>query len=159
MKPRDDLIPPQKRKKPTPSTSKASKKGRTKDEDKKEKEGEEELESKYKLKLLKNRESASKSRKKKKAIFESLKTKMNAETEKHNGIKAEVEKCANMLEKAYQDNENLRVHVDSIVNENSKLKDEIIHLQQALGKLQSAMYTLIIQRKVGVGQNILTQPK
>lgn len=152
MKPTEEPIDsslPQKRTKPLPplDTNKSGNIEDKKDDDYSEGEG---SESKHKIKLIKNRESASRSRKKKKAIFESLKNELNAASTKRNSTKLKVDQYAEMLEKAYQDNETLRTRVDFIVNENSKLKDEIMQLQQSLGQMQSAMYTLMLQKKSGL---------
>lgn len=98
---------------------------------------------------MKNRESASKSRKKKKVMFESLKRDITALSVERDSIQSQVQKYIGLLEKTYAENEALRLHIDGITDENSKLKDNIMQMQQLLAQSQQSIYAIMLQQKVG----------
>ena len=99
------------------------------------------------IRLMKNRESASKSRKKRKVIFESLKNDISALSTERDSIKSQVQKYVELLEKTYADNESLRSHIDSLTDENSKLKDSIMQMQQLFSQSQQSIYAIMLQQK------------
>eukprot|EP01022_Parablepharisma_sp_SALTPOND_P026807 TRINITY_DN64967_c0_g1_i1.p3 TRINITY_DN64967_c0_g1~~TRINITY_DN64967_c0_g1_i1.p3 ORF type:complete len:205 (+),score=15.53 TRINITY_DN64967_c0_g1_i1:292-906(+) len=109
----------------------------------------EDMDPERKLKLLKNRESASKSRKKKKAMFESLKTDIATLSAERDNIRTQVHKYIELLEKTYAENEALRTHIDDVLDENSKLKDSILQMQQMLSQSQQSIYAIMLQQKSG----------
>ena len=96
---------------------------------------------------MKNRESASKSRKKKKVMFESLKHDIANISAERDNIKTQVQKYIGLLEKTYAENEALRSHIDGITEENSKLKDSIMQMQQLLNQSQQSIYAVMLQQK------------
>ena len=98
------------------------------------------------LKLIKNRESASKSRKKKKAMFESLKEEIVRASIERGNIRYQMHQYIELLEKAYKENEELRKQSEEISDENSKLKDSIIQIQQMLNDANQSICNVMIHK-------------
>eukprot|EP00826_Nyctotherus_ovalis_P020285 TRINITY_DN16359_c0_g1_i1.p2 TRINITY_DN16359_c0_g1~~TRINITY_DN16359_c0_g1_i1.p2 ORF type:complete len:118 (-),score=51.82 TRINITY_DN16359_c0_g1_i1:124-477(-) len=98
------------------------------------------------MKLIKNRESASKSRKKKKAMFEALKTEIAAASVERDRMRSEMHQYIEQLEKAHKENEELRSRVEEIGEENSKLKDSIIQMQQMLNDANQSIFNVMLHK-------------
>ena len=106
---------------------------------------------------MKNRESASKSRKKKKVMFEALRHDIAKISTERDNIKNQVQKYIELLEKTYAENEVLRLHIDGITDENSKLKDNIMQMQQLLNQSQQSIYAIMLQQKACIPAQLLMQ--
>ena len=99
-----------------------------------------ELQEGHELKLLKNRESALKSRKKKKVIFEKLKSDLANLTQQRSYAKVELDNKINSLQKTYEESEALKQSADKVMEENKRLKDGIINLQNLIKESKHQIY-------------------
>lgn len=97
------------------------------------------MEEEREKKLIKNRKSAVKSRKKKKKMFEALKYDIADLSKERDCAKAQLNDKLSILEMTYKQTESLRMSVDKVIEENSKLKDNIIQMQSLLGQLKHSM--------------------
>ena len=90
-------------------------------------------------KLVKNRQSAFKSRKKRKAIFESLRSDIETVTTERDNMRLQLNNNIDMLKNAYEENKRLRLQMENILDENSRLKDTIIEIQDTLNYMSDSM--------------------
>ena len=81
-------------------------------------------------------------------MFESLKSDISALSSERDNIRTQVHKYIELLEKTYAENEALRTHIDGVMDENSKLKDNILQMQQLLTQSQQSIYTIMLQQKI-----------
>lgn len=86
-------------------------------------------------------------------MFESLKGDIATLSAERDNIRAQVHKYIELLEKTYAENEALRAHIDGVMDENSKLKDNILQMQQMLNQSQQQIYAVMLQKQ-GVPQII-----
>lgn len=80
-------------------------------------------------------------------MFESLKRNIASLSSDRDTIRTQVQKYITLLEKTYAENEALRQHIDGITDENSRLKDSIMQMQQLLAQSQQSIYTIMLQQK------------
>jgi hypothetical protein len=80
-------------------------------------------------------------------MFESLKQDIIKLSAERDNMRTQLQKYISLLEKTYVENETLRGHVESITDENSKLKDSILQMQQMVGKSQQSIFGLMLQPK------------
>ena len=80
-------------------------------------------------------------------MFESLKQEIAVLSSERDNVRGQVQKYIGLLEKTYAENEALRVHIDGIMDENSKLKDNIMQMQQLLSQSQQSIYAIMLQQK------------